>query len=177
MPGNQEEDMTSPSGGRQYYSAQILLDRTCRSFPPFRKGGGRGDFETPGPGTDRANPPCLPFHKGGNGTCAPISLMCKKSAEHYCRWGEARSLSTLPWTTEILFKKSPYYPSTYASAASARGSQNVISIARYNSMATDSSARACSGRPNCVYRMPRPQWQWAWSGRIPSASARARACW
>jgi hypothetical protein len=35
-------------------------------------------------------------------------------------------------------------PSTCSSAASAWGSQKVISMARYSSMAVDSSARACS---------------------------------
>ena len=38
-------------------------------------------------------------------------------------------------------------PSTCASAASAWGSQKVMSMARYSSMAADSSARACSRRP------------------------------
>jgi hypothetical protein len=61
------------------------------------------------------------------------------------------------------------------SAASACGSQNVISIARYSSTAVESSARACSRRPSLPYRVPRPKWQCAWSGRIPRASARARA--
>ena len=28
-----------------------------------------------------------------------------------------------------------------------------------------------------AYSVPRPRWQWAWSGRMPSSSARARACW
>jgi hypothetical protein len=37
-----------------------------------------------------------------------------------------------------------YYSSTYASAASAWGSQKVMSMARYRSMAVDSSVRACS---------------------------------
>ena len=28
-----------------------------------------------------------------------------------------------------------------------------------------------------AYSVPRPRWQCAWSGRMPGASARARACW
>jgi hypothetical protein len=37
-----------------------------------------------------------------------------------------------------------HLPSTWASVASACGSQKVMSMARYRSMAADSSARACS---------------------------------
>ena len=40
-----------------------------------------------------------------------------------------------------------YGPSTCASAASAWGSQNVMSMARYSAIAVVSSARACSSRP------------------------------
>ena len=40
-----------------------------------------------------------------------------------------------------------YQPSTCASAASAWGSQKVISIARYSVRAVDSPARACSRWP------------------------------
>src|SRR5215813_4008273 len=68
-------------------------------------------------------------------------------------------------------------PSTCASAASVCGSQNVMSIDWYISMAVDNAARACSRWPVAAYSIPRPRWQWAWSGRMPSASARARACW
>ena len=39
---------------------------------------------------------------------------------------------------------------TCTSAASAWGSQSCISMARYNAMAMDSSARACSRRPILV---------------------------
>lgn len=46
-----------------------------------------------------------------------------------------------------------------ASAASAWGSQNVISLARYNSVAVDSAARACCRWPVLVYRVPRPRWR------------------
>src|SRR5215211_4295471 len=38
-------------------------------------------------------------------------------------------------------------PSTCASAASAWGSQNVMSMARYHSMAVDNSGCACSRQP------------------------------
>ena len=55
----------------------------------------------------------------------------------------------------------PYRSSTCASATSACGSQNVISMARYISMAVDSSARACSRWPVLAYSVPRPRWQWA----------------
>ena len=65
--------------------------------------------------------------------------------------------------------------STCASAASVSGSQKVISMARYSSIAVDSSVRACSRWPVVAYSVPRPRWQWAWSGRMPSSSARARA--
>src|SRR5262245_27564523 len=65
-----------------------------------------------------------------------------------------------------------YRPSTAASATSAWGSQNVISMARYNSMAADSSARAGPVRPILAYRVPRPSWQWARSGTMPKSSAR-----
>src|SRR5262249_17597437 len=68
-----------------------------------------------------------------------------------------------------------YGPSPCASTASAWGSQNVISIVRYNSMAVASSLRACSRWPSLTYSVPRPRWQWAWSGRISSSSARASA--
>jgi len=69
------------------------------------------------------------------------------------------------------------YSSTCASAASVWGSQNVISIDVYISMAVDSAVRACSRWPMAVYSIPRPRWQCAWSGRMLSSSARARACW
>jgi hypothetical protein len=46
---------------------------------------------------------------------------------------------------------------TCASAASAWGCQNVISIARYSSMAVDRAARACCPRPTRLYRVPRPR--------------------
>src|SRR5512132_4132184 len=66
-------------------------------------------------------------------------------------------------------------PSTCASAASACGSQEAISIARYNSTAVDNSRCACSCWPIFAYKVPSPRWQWATSGRMPCASARARA--
>jgi hypothetical protein len=50
-----------------------------------------------------------------------------------------------------------YYPSTRARAASDPGSQNVISRARYNSMAAESSTRASSGWSIPEYRIPRPR--------------------
>src|SRR5262245_48963613 len=62
-----------------------------------------------------------------------------------------------------------------ASAASAWGSQKVMSIARYISIAVVSAVWACSCWSTVVYSIPRPRWQWAWSGRMPSSSARARA--
>ena len=46
-----------------------------------------------------------------------------------------------------------------ASAASAWGSQKVISMDRYSAMAADSSARAYSRRSSLAYRVPRPRWQ------------------
>jgi hypothetical protein len=48
------------------------------------------------------------------------------------------------------------YP-TCASVASACGSQKVISMAQYKSIAIDSSASACARRPVCVYSVPRPR--------------------
>jgi site-specific DNA-methyltransferase (adenine-specific) len=69
----------------------------------------------------------------------------------------------------------PYYCSTCTSVASVWGSQKVMSMARYSSMAVVSSAQACSRWPVAAYRIPRARWQWAWSGRNPSSSARARA--
>src|SRR5262249_52845920 len=70
-----------------------------------------------------------------------------------------------------------YRPSTCASAASVSGSQKVMSMAWYISMAVDNAVRACSRWPVAAYSVPRPRWQWAWSGRMPSSSARAWACW
>src|SRR4029450_8310878 len=52
-----------------------------------------------------------------------------------------------------------YHPSTCASAASACGSQNVISMARYRSMAAAMAVRACSARPVWPYSRPRSRWQ------------------
>jgi len=49
-----------------------------------------------------------------------------------------------------------YHPATCARAASACGSQKVISMARYKSIAVASSARACSCWPVLAYRVPRP---------------------
>ena len=41
-------------------------------------------------------------------------------------------------------------------------------MARYNSIAADRAARACSPRPIWQYSRPRPRWQWAASGcRVP----------
>jgi hypothetical protein len=48
-----------------------------------------------------------------------------------------------------------------ASAASVSGSQKVISIPRYISIAVDSSAQACSRWPVTVYSVLRLRWQWA----------------
>src|SRR5215510_65177 len=70
-----------------------------------------------------------------------------------------------------------HYATTWASAASVWGSQNVISIDWYISMAVDNSVRASSRWPVAAYRVPRPWWQWAWRWRMPSSSARARARW
>jgi hypothetical protein len=50
-----------------------------------------------------------------------------------------------------------HLPSTAASAASVSGSQNVISISRYMSIAVHSSVRACSICPVCLYSLPRPR--------------------
>src|SRR5712664_4023259 len=69
----------------------------------------------------------------------------------------------------------PHRPSTCAKAASAWGSQNVMSMARYSAMAAARSVRAWSTRPIRLCRVPRPRWQWATSGRMPSSSARAKA--
>src|SRR5262249_54866110 len=70
-----------------------------------------------------------------------------------------------------------YRPSTCASAASVCGRQNLMSIDCHISMAVDTSVRACHGWPVAAERVPRRRWQWAWRGRMPSSSARARACW
>jgi len=66
---------------------------------------------------------------------------------------------------------------TWARAACALGSQKGIPMARYSAMAADSAARACSRCPVVAYSMPRLRWQCATSGRMPSSSAKARACW
>src|SRR5439155_1053795 len=63
-----------------------------------------------------------------------------------------------------------------ASAASVWGSQNVMSMARYSSIAVLSAARAWARWPAVAYSGPRPWWLWAWSGHMPSSSAWARAC-
>jgi hypothetical protein len=49
-----------------------------------------------------------------------------------------------------------HHASTCASAVSVWGSQNVMSIARYISMAVDNSLRACSCWPLVAYSVPRP---------------------
>src|SRR5262245_18165236 len=67
--------------------------------------------------------------------------------------------------------------STCASSASACGSQKVISMSRYRAMAVARAVRAGAPRSVWPYSRPSPWWQWAWSGRMPSSSARARACW
>src|SRR5215813_10811263 len=67
--------------------------------------------------------------------------------------------------------------STCASTASAWGSQNVMSIDWYISMAVVNAVQTCSRWPVMTYNVPRPRWQCAWSGRMPSSSARVRACW
>ena len=56
------------------------------------------------------------------------------------------------------------HASTCASAASVSGSQKVISISRYISIAVDSAVRACSRWPVAAYSVPRPRWQCACSG-------------
>jgi len=53
----------------------------------------------------------------------------------------------------------------------------LMEMARQSQARLVRAARACSRRPIVVYRLPRPRWQWAASGRMPSSSARARACW
>ena len=60
------------------------------------------------------------------------------------------------------------YEPTCASAASAWGSQKVISIARYSSIAVDSTVRACCRCPVLTYSVPRLRWQCAWSGAYPA---------
>ena len=64
---------------------------------------------------------------------------------------------------------------TCASAASAWGSQKVMSMARYISIAVVSAVWAYARWPTVVYSVLRPRWQWATSGRMPSSSARVRA--
>src|SRR4029453_10082098 len=56
---------------------------------------------------------------------------------------------------------------TVARAASAWGSQKVIAIVRYISMAVESTLRACSCCLVLVDNMPRLRWQSAWRGGIP----------
>src|SRR5262249_1111528 len=73
------------------------------------------------------------------------------------------------------YQRVSHAPPTCASATSAWGSQKVMSIARYRSMAVVSAARAGSGRPLLAYSMPRPRWQCATRGRMPRGSARANA--
>jgi len=57
--------------------------------------------------------------------------------------------------------------STCARIVSVSGSQNVMSIDVYISIAVDSSARASSHWPVAAYSLPRPRWQCAWSGPYP----------
>src|SRR5262245_4389128 len=66
---------------------------------------------------------------------------------------------------------------TYANDVSIWGNQNVMSRARDSAMVADSAVRAYSCWLVLAYRLPRPRWQCAWSGRMPSASTRARDCW
>src|SRR5262245_60330976 len=66
-------------------------------------------------------------------------------------------------------------PSTCANAASVCGSQKVISIDWYISIAMESAIGACSRCPVVAHSVPRPRWQWTWSGRMLSSSANARA--
>jgi hypothetical protein len=48
-----------------------------------------------------------------------------------------------------------HYASTWASAASVWGSQNVMSISRYNAMEAARAVRACSACPILAYSVPR----------------------
>ena len=69
--------------------------------------------------------------------------------------GRPLALKQLEYLSQHFIKR--HDPSsTCAMAASAWGSQNVISMDRYSSMAADRSARACSRRPILAYRVPRP---------------------
>src|SRR5262245_24798407 len=90
---------------------------------------------------------------------------------------EVRTLISSKASTSASMAIGPYYSSTCASAVSVWDSQKVMSMARYSTMAVDSSARACSRWPVVTYSVPRLRWQWACSGRMPSPSARARAWW
>ena len=67
-----------------------------------------------------------------------------------CARGMAQALLPLEENHNVVEEviKLYYSSSTSASVASAWGSQNVISMARYNSMAAVSSVRASARRPN-----------------------------
>jgi len=65
--------------------------------------------------------------------------------------------------------------STPARAPLVWGSPEGHVHARYISIAMVSAARACSRWPSVAYSVPRPSGNGAWSGRMPSASARAKS--
>src|ERR1051325_9596510 len=78
------------------------------------------------------------------------ATILKRSHERHC--------SALQEMSEMQ-RQGHHCPSACASAASAWGSQKVMSIARYRSMAVESAARARSCWPVAAYSVPRPRWQ------------------
>ncbi len=82
------------------------------------------------------------------------SLRSSRSSSSRCELALQRPIGHPPSLLEQLDDlvehriKVHHRPSTCASAASAWGSQKVMSMARYSSMAVDSSARACSRWPS-----------------------------
>src|SRR5439155_5420662 len=86
----------------------------------------------------------------------------KKFTRLYLPCDQETITTSVPWKIGIkigvglspMFVQYHGRPSTCASAASAWGSQKVMSMARYIAMAVDSSARACSCRPVLAYHAP-----------------------
>src|SRR5262245_11679701 len=62
---------------------------------------------------------------------------------------------------------------SFARAPCALASQKAMFMARYRSIAAESSEHASSRCPTLALRVPRPSLQWARSGCIPSSRARA----